>query len=313
MNPRIPSLPALRALLARCEGLDLTLDAESLLTFPHASALIGCGALRELPVADTIWVPYHDDEVPVALELHPDPLPFGRYKCPASGRWIAVTRRDVVPYAVDLAWLAGVVAGWLTPTGTTPIDPLIADTLFDIGSHRVGERRVDVLLCRRFDHHCATLSGVLQSRRYRQPSLILTCGQPNKPLPAATGYFIVLPLAHCVIDESGETRLDFAYLGQALQMPRESLVPADEVYFDPASGELRLPGKPVTHFTGDQQVAVIACLYQACMQRSPDVKASELLKAAKTEAPTLPHLFSRRADWTIYIARSKRGWYRLNV
>ncbi|RYU61320.1 hypothetical protein EWI61_04815 [Methylolobus aquaticus] len=309
----MPSLAAIKRLLRLCELPDLELAPEHAQSLRETGALARVGALRVLPVPDTIWVAYRDDEVPVDLEAHPDPSQFRRYKCPETGIWITVAEPDVRTYAVDLTWLTAFVGRALTPTFARPVATLIPDVLFDLGPHPIGDRLADVLLCRRFDRHTDTLSGVLYGRRYRQPSLLFTTAPPRLPLPAASGHFVVLALEHCLIEEDGTAQLDHHYLAQVIGLPREALVAADEVYFNPASGELRLPGKPVTQFTGDQQIALIDRLYQAWRQRSPDVKAAELLKAAKTEAPTVSHLFSRRPDWKVYIASLKRGWYRLNV
>ena len=38
-----------------------------------------------------------------------------------------------------------------------------------VGKSTQIRRLADVLLCRRFDRHTATISGVLHGRRYRQP------------------------------------------------------------------------------------------------------------------------------------------------
>jgi hypothetical protein len=309
----MPNLPAIKSLLQLFELPELELSAPHARSLSHTARLVRIGALKVLPVPDTIWVPYRDDEVAVDLEPCPNSEGFGRYKCPETGRWIAVVEADVRRYAVDWCWLAGFVGGLINPAGGTAHAPLIPGVLLPLGPHQIGDRVIDVLLCRRFDYYCTCVGGVLQTRPFRQPTLLLTTGITRERLPASAGYFLTLPLAECLIEADGLIRLDLAYLVQALNLPREALVSASEVYFNPASGELRLPGKPITHFIGDQQIAVILRLYQAWQQKSPDVKASELLKSARTETPTVPQLFSGRSDWKTFIASPKRGWYRLNV
>lgn len=101
------------------------------------------------------------------------------------------------------------------------------------------------------------------------------------------------------------------YLVLALDLPGEAR--ASAVLFDPASGRLRLPGKPEIHFSGDQQITVVHELYLAWQRGSPDVKAESLLAKAKSGSPSIPLLFRGRRNWKTYLASPRRGWYRLNI
>ena len=190
---------------------------------------------------------------------------------------------------------------------------LIPGVLWHTGAHTIGGRVIDVLMARRLDANLPVIVGLLQARTFRQPTLILATGRPRRPLQTNVGRFIPLALADCLLEQDGEARLDTAYLAHASGLPREALVTADQVHFDPASGKLRLPGKPETQFTGDQQIAVVHELYLAWQRGSPDVPAAELLRKAGTATPSIPKLFSGRKDWRTYIANPRKGWYRLAV
>jgi hypothetical protein len=309
----VPSLNALKSLLQLCELPETEFTQLHLQQLPETSALIDAGALCAGPLPDFLLVPYHDEQVCVDLEPGSNRARIWRYTCPESGRQLQVSANAIRPYHVDYRWLFQYLAEQISPDVRTDGEALIADVLWHVGAHVIGGRTVDVLVVQRFDANLATVVGVLQDRTFRQPTLILTTGRPRKPLQTGIGRYVPLALADCFHTQGGKARLDLDYLAHAIGVPREALVTADQVYFDPASGKLRLPGKPETQFTGDQQIAVLHELHLAWQRGSPDVKAAELLKKANTSTPTIPQLFSGHKDWELYIARPKKGWYRLAV
>lgn len=304
---------ALKTLLKLCELPDTAFSPCHLRQIPESHRLIAAGALRPTAVPTSIHVAYRDEEVAVDIEADPERPGRWRYRCPETGRRLAIGTRDIQPYAIDFSWLARSVASGLSPNSAPSPDTLIAGTLWHLGAHTVGDRVIDVLLARRYNANLTVITGLLQSRIFRQPTLLLTTGEVHQPLRTNVGRFVPLALADCFVEDNGAARLDLGYLVHAIGLPREALVAANEVFFDPASGKLRLPGNPETHFTGDQQIAVVNELYLTWQRGSPDVKAAELLKKAGTATPTIPQLFSGKKDWRFYIANPKKGWYRLNV
>jgi hypothetical protein len=309
----VPSLNALKSLLRLCELPEAEFTQLHLQQLPEISALIDAGALCAGALPAFLLVPYHDEQVCVDLEADSDRPEIWYYTCPESGRRMPVSGDTIRTYRANLMWLIQYLAAQLSPDGRPDGEALIADVLWHIGAHVIGGRTVDVLVARRFDGNVATAVGVLQARTFRQPTLILTTGRPRKPLQTGIGRYVPLALADCFHDQGGKAGLDLDYLAHAIGVPREALVTADQVYFDPASGKLRLPGRPETQFTGDQQIAVLHELHLAWQRGSPDVKAAELLKKANTSTPTIPQLFNGHKDWELYIARPKKGWYRLAV
>lgn len=309
----VPSLKALKSLLRLYELPEAEFTQLHLRQIPESRSLIAAGALRESPFPDSILVPYHDEEVSVDIEPYPDRSGIWRYTCPETGRRLTVSAAEIRTYTPDCAWLVQNLAFQLSPSLQPDPEALISGVLWHAGAHTIGERVVDVLMARRLDANLATVVGFLQTRTFRQPTLILSTGRSRRPIQTNVGRFIPLALADCLHDQSGEARLDTDYLAHAIGLPREALVTADQVNFDPASGKLRLPGKPETQFTGDQQIAVVYELYLAWQRGSPDVKAAELLKKANTSTPSIPQLFSGKKDWRVYIANPKKGWYRLAV
>lgn len=306
-------LVALKRLLRLCELPDPEFPPIELRQIAESRRLIGAGALRLAPVPPWVYVAYHDKDVSVDIEADPEYPGRWHYRCPETGRKLTVATRDIQPYVLDFSWLARSVTLGLSPKDTPSPDTLIADTLWDLGAHTVGNRVIDVLLARRYNANLTVITGLLQSRIFRQPTLILTTSEVHQPLRTNVGRFVTLALSNCFVDDNGAAKLDRDYLAYALNLPREALIAADQVSFDPASGKLRMPGKPETQFTGDQQIAVVYELFRAWQRGSPDIKASELLKRAKTETPSIPQLFSGRRDWRHYIANPKKAWYRLNV
>ena len=243
---------------------------------PDAPALIAAGALREAAFPDAILVPYHDEDVCVDIEPDPDCPGVWRYTCPETGLRLTPSAEDIRSHAVDWSWLVQHLASQLSADSEPVTDVLISGVLWHTGAHTLGARVIDVLVARRLDANLPAVVGVLQGRTFRQPTLILATGRPRRPLQTNVGRFIALALADCLHDQGGEARLDAGYLAHASGLPREALVTADQVHFDPASGRLRLPGKPETQFTGDQQIAVVHALYLAWQRGSPDVPAAEL-------------------------------------
>jgi hypothetical protein len=308
-----PTLSALKSWLRLSELPEGAFTPQHLREVPGSRALIAAGALRLAPIPDFILVPYHDEEVAVDLEPDPDRPGVWRYTCPEYGRRVGVLAKQVQPYTLDPTWVVRYLATQLSPDTAPAWEVLVPGVLWHAGAHAIGDRVVDVLTARRLDFHVATVVGVLQARTFRQPTLILATGQPRRPLQTRAGRFIPLALADCLYDQEGEARLDIGYLAHAMGLPREALVPADQVYFDPASGTLRLPGRPEIQFTGDQQITVVQELYLAWQRGSPDVRAGELLKKAGSASLKIAQLFSSRADWRTYIANPKKGWYRLAV
>lgn len=306
-------LAALRHLVSLCELPDPEFLPVHLRQISESRPLIAAGALRLAPVLPWILVAYRDEEVAVDIEPHPERSGLWRYVCPETGRRLAVAVRDIQPYAIDFGWLARWIAFGFSPHQTPAPDTLIAGILWHLGAHRVGDRVIDVLLARRANAHLAEIAGLLQSRIFRQPTLLLTTGPLHRPIQTNAGRVVPLTLSDCFFDERDTAKLDLNYLAHVLSLPREAFVAADQVHFDPASGKLWLPGKPETQFSGDQQLAVVYGLYLAWQRRSPDVKAETLLAKARTETPLMTQLFSGRKDWKRYIASPKRGWYRLNA
>jgi hypothetical protein len=307
----VPSLRALKSLLRLCELPDTEITEPHLRQIPESQSLIAAGALREAALPDAILVPYHDEDVTVDIEPDPHRSGVWRYTCPETGRRLAVSAADIRSYTIDWAWLLQHLASQISPDIEHNCEVLISGVLWHTGAHTVGGRAIDVLMARRLDANLPSIVGLLQARTFRQPTLILATGRPRRPLQTNVGRFIPLALADCLLDQDGEVRLDTAYLAHASGLPREALVTADQVHFDPASGKLRLPGKPETQFTGDQQIAVVHALYLAWQRGSPDVAAAELLRKADTATPSIPKLFSGRKDWKTYIANPRKGWYRL--
>jgi hypothetical protein len=309
----MPSLRALKSLLRLCELPDAELTAPHLRQIADAHALIAAGALREAAFPEAILVPYHDEEVCVEIAPDPDRAGIWRYTCPETGRRLTVSAADIQSYAVDWVWLVVHIASQLSPEIEPVCEVLLPDVLWHTGAHTTGDRVVDVLVARRLDANLPAVVGLLQARTFRQPTVILATGRTRRPLQTNVGRFIALALADCLHDQGGEARLDAGYLAHAIGLPRAALVTADEVYFDPASGTLRLPGMPETHFTGEQQIAVVHALYLAWQRNSPDVRAAELLRIAGTSTPSIPQLFSGKKDWRDYIANPRKGWYRLAI
>lgn len=309
----VPSLKALKSLLRLYELPETEFTQLHLRQIPESRSLIAAGALRESPFPDSILVPYHDEEVPVDIEPDPDRSGIWRYTCPETGRCLTVSAAEIRPYTTDCAWLVQNLALQISP-GIQPLsEALIPGVLWHAGAHAIGSRVVDILVARRLDANLAPVVGFLQARIFRQPTLILATGRSRRSLQTNVGRFIPLALADCLHDQGGEARLDSGYLAHAIGLPREALVTADQVHFDPASGKLRLPGKPETQFTGDQHITVVYELYLAWQRGSPDVKAAEMLKKAGSSSPSIPQLFSGKEDWRLYIANPKRGWYRLAI
>jgi len=309
----MPSLRALKSLLRLCELPDPELTAAHLRQIPESQSLIAAGALREAALPDAILVPYHDEDVTVDIEPDPHRSGVWRYSCPETGRRLTVSAADIRSYTIDWAWLFQLLASQLSPDIEPVCETLIPGVLWHTGAHTIGGRVIDVLMARRLDANLPGVVGLLQARTFRQPTVILATGRPRRPLQTNVGRFIPLALADCLREQDGEARLDTAYLAHASGLPREALVTADQVHFDPASGKLRLPGKPETQFTGDQQIAVVHALYLAWQGGSPDVRAAELRKKAGTSTPSIPQLFSGKNDWRTYLANPKKGWYRLAV
>ncbi|MEW5769559.1 MAG: hypothetical protein AB1831_04265 [Pseudomonadota bacterium] len=309
----MPSLKAFKSLLRLYELPEAEFTQLHLRQITESRSLIEAGALRESPFPDSILVPYHDEEVPVDIGPDPDRSGIWRYTCPETGRHLTVSAAEIQLYAADYAWLVQNLAAQLSPGVQPDPEVLIPGVLWHAGAHAIGDRTIDVLVARRLDANITAVVGVLQARTFRQPTLILATGRPRRPLQTNVGRFIPLALADCLHDQGGEARLDTGYLAHAIGLPRESLVTADQVYFDPASGKLRLPGKPEIQFTGDQHIAVVYELYLAWQRGSPSVKGEELLNKAGSSSPSIPQLFSGKKDWKVYIANPKKGWYRLAV
>ena len=123
-------------------------------------------------------------------------------------------------------------------------------------------------------------------------------------------------LSHCPIAFSktaGYAKLDLGYLAHAIGLPREALVTADQVHFDPASGKLRLPGKPETQFTGDQQLAVV---YELVLGLAASLAGREGRDPARQgqDRNAIDNLAVQGQKRLENVYRDpKRGWYRLNV
>lgn len=309
----VPSLKALKSLLRLCELPEKEFTQLHLRQIPKSRSLIVAGALCKSNIPDSILVPYHDEEVSVDIEPDPDHPEIWRYTCPETGRRLTVSASEIWTYTIDYAWLVNNIAAQLSPESPPNLAVLIPAVLWHAGAHAIGGRVVDVLVARRLDANLAAVVGFVQARTFRQPTLILATGRPRRPLQTNVGRFVPLALADCLYEQGGEARLDTGYLAHAIGLPRAALVTADQVHFDPASGKLRLPGKPEIQFTGEQQIAVVHELYLAWQRGSPEVKAAELLKKAGSSSPTITQLFSSKKEWRTYIANPKKGWYRLAI
>lgn len=310
----VPSLKAIRSLLQLYELPEEEFTQLHLRQLPDSRSLIAAGALFESSFPDSILVPYHDEEVFVDIEPDPDHSGTWHYTCPETGRRLTVSAAEIRLYKANIKWLVqNHLAAQLSPGSRPDSKALKEGILWHAGIHTIGDRTVDVLVARRLDANLTTVVGLLQTRIFRHPTLILATGRPLRPLQTNVGRFVPLALADCFYDQGGKARLDTSYLAHAMGLPREALVTAEQVHFDPASGKLRLPGKAETQFTGAQHIAVVYELYLAWQRGSPDVKAAELLKKSRSSSPTIPQLFSSKKDWRSYIANPKRGWYRLAV
>ena len=287
---------AMELALRLCEQPRPEIAGHMLRTYFSGSGdeLIAAGALVEMALSETVFMPVDLDDQPVAFEWQPDREAHAAFH-PTAG-WLHANEDARRRYRLEFAWLLSGIARQLGIPAATRSAPLIPDLLWDLGDAWLHRRRRPILFARRIglmgNLDCA--ERVLTAREGRSDGVLLTTSRGISCVVRLPGRHRVLHIRDCLDQSSRSFALDMDVLaGGRLEHQRDDASPVE---IRSGGRWLRLHGREY-RFRGSIQAAIVQQLYEAWRNGTPRQRTQKVLQNAGSSAKELSQAFSGRSDF----------------
>lgn len=243
------------------------------------------------------------EDAPKRVEWSPERGSHGYFG--SNGKWVSVPAEDITLYGVNMPAFLTQLLVRCDRVSPPAKDPLIADSLWDLGAVKLEARGkpVSVWFARRLfdDRHRERVEAMAAKRPPADMRVVLTARDGCADIQAP-GHLTV------TMCDVAETAIGFA-IDPAILAKRLMLVPASTlkpIRHSVDYGMIYITEKPF-EFSGDLHRRILKILVDAYNRNDPVCRTAAVLDeaGAKGENKYLYRVFNKNEDWRKFIKEKK--------